>query len=351
MAREAERNGTRATFVPLVGPMAGSWISGNKSGASVLRARRGGLAGWELSVRALTRRSGATLDDETRTLLASKCVCFDRVEGSSGGFSMYVRDPEQRARSARWRAALLEHLHPLGWAPAPRADELRPMIYIARVTGTRVVSNEAALAAALSATVRTGAAGASAAGRRPQQPQPGARRVVMEQMPLAEQMRACSEASGLIGVHGQALALLTLLPWTAGNVALVEIRPRPSGNAWSWTAIYPDWTAALGIAYSYSIANLQPGPRCKPEASREEGGTPLKCNVTVHVPSVLDAVGRALAHIDGRPPPPIRVSHDPPGWDAAKKNHTAARRRRALAKKLARAALSAAKPPPPPPPR
>ena len=49
------------------------------------------------------------------------------------------------------------------------------------------------------------------------------RRVVLEEMSVADQMATVAGASALLGVHGQAFAWLPFLPWPTRPVGIIEI--------------------------------------------------------------------------------------------------------------------------------
>ena len=68
------------------------------------------------------------------------------------------------------------------------------MLYVHRRGRTRALSNEHSLYSALSAVV------------------PRLRRVELDGMPLVEQMRTVASSGALIGVFGQALTWMLLLP-------------------------------------------------------------------------------------------------------------------------------------------
>ena len=119
------------------------------------------------------------------------------------------------------------------------------------------------------------------------------RRVVLEELPMASQMALVSEASGIIGVHGQAFAWLPFLPWPTRPVGVVEISIA-TRRGW-FNACYERWAEALGVRY-WRVAGALTGGCSGGATSRDDEATRahkmLSCNVTVDVSLLVGAVYR-----------------------------------------------------------
>ena len=104
-------------------------------------------------------------------------------------------------------------------------------------------------------------------------------------MTLSEQMHLFASASGLLAVHGQAMAWVMFLPSDERKTAAVEIFPVGLKNP-----IYQDLSLSLGTRYESLKAATAPG--CGTSAKIEARRT---CNVTVNVEKVTIAVQRMAA--------------------------------------------------------
>ena len=104
-------------------------------------------------------------------------------------------------------------------------------------------------------------------------------------------------SSGLIGVHGQGLAMLVFVPWEQQRCALIEIQPRPRRTIDShWTRINSDYVRPRGIRHEIIVSRTifcPAGIKSKP--ARVD---PLKCNVTVETPTLLNAVAQTMTWVD-----------------------------------------------------
>jgi hypothetical protein len=269
--------GANATLLPLVGTYAGDWFDG-----SVTSARF-----WEFTVRALTTESPEGLTSMLRQLLWSPCTCFEQVVGDVSSYSWAGQQERYVAMASEWRLATLQSAGVL----ASRSSGLpvaRDALYLARVTGSRVVTNEAELVMGINESGRV-------------------QRVVMERLTLTEQMRRLASTRMLVGVHGQALALMFFMPWDTQTTAVLEIIPQPNEQAWHFSKDLPDMGRSLGMAYEQHIA--QPvcgghnGPsggarshrsRSRPQGCVKNDCVLLRCNVTVNVSNAARAVRRLL---------------------------------------------------------
>jgi hypothetical protein len=293
------------TFIPIVSHFAGygdrAWV---KWGAWHVYA-------WEYTVRALTRLSAEQIASDLGRLLAAPCTCFNRIDFALRGFAPSSTHVEDVAMMRGWANAVLRqarrvmlsnrgpHVVPeLIWQG--KAHPRKDMLYIERLSGNRCVSNRLAVNAALSTIGRV-------------------QRVHMERMPLVEQskdpflsthqragiswcMRGClvfavllvSSASVLIGVHGQAIgAHLPFLAASQRRVALVEILPRPYVH-FTYMKIMEQLSKALGVNHTSVVAPLDLSSNsCLPNAPKNHGGWPLRCNVTIKLHTFMPLVRAA----------------------------------------------------------
>ena len=174
------------------------------------------MGAWELSVRAFSSQTAEDVAASVAHVLQAECTCFERVELTGAAYSLVASGNGQRERLAAWRQAVLRNAWRLppalgsserlaGRHSLPADGGAATLLYVHREHATRAIVNEAALARALAAAHR------------------GVVRVVMDRMPLAEQMQLASSSAGLIGVFGQALTWAVLLPSERRRTALVEI--------------------------------------------------------------------------------------------------------------------------------
>ena len=175
-----------------------------------------------------------------------------------------------------------------------RADTT--LLYVHRDTPTRSVSNEAALHAGLRE---------SCAARRVR-----LRRVVLDAMPLTEQMRAVANADILVAAFGQALTWMILLPppiaaisaaatpegvggdaRRIGGSAVVELAPRDA----FWKKDYEILARVLGLRYRrvYGVTSAclpQPTRKVKWQQRLSDLSRWLTCNFTMNVSLAVEAV-------------------------------------------------------------
>ena len=120
------------------------------------------------------------------------------------------------------------------------------------------------------------------------------RRIVLEAMPLADQMATVSEASALLGVHGQAFAWMAFLPWPTRKVAVVEVSIASRRGVVN--RCYERWSEGLGVQY-WSVAGMLTGGCSGGATSRDNEAMRahklLACNVTVEKSQFVAAVYHA----------------------------------------------------------
>ena len=204
---------------------------------------------WEFTVRALSSRPRATLDDETERLLLDRCTCFDALHIAAGAYRPDERSDFSRGALWGFRQASLRRVEALtaGLAMArPQSGKGHRLLYAQRAIGSgnndRYAVNDEEVARrliGLKAGEHTGAHGGGVV------PPPllSARAVVIERLPLAEQMSLLSGVTLLIAAHGQALAWMPFMPWRQRAVGVIELLPRHRADG------YHELAAALGIRY------------------------------------------------------------------------------------------------------
>lgn len=277
---------------------------------------------WEFSIRPLTRTSGADIAAAAARLLRAPCTCFERFEAESRAFN-----PGALASAATvrlFRDAALRHAPPppllpalggastsatggpgagstsrsarsAGWAAAVTAlrggERRADLLLVSRQgerRGGRQLSNEGEVLARLR--------GLPAA--------PRLARVVLEGLPLAEQMRLVAAASVLIAVHGQALAWLAFLPSDVRPTGVVEVSIMTKQGALN--PCYQAWSAALSVQYWRVAGRLAPG--CNGGATSRDDAAQrahklLACNVSVdaaQLAGTVSAAAAATARVAGR---------------------------------------------------
>ena len=270
----------QATFVPILHPRMA--LRGESE------ARR--WHAWDFAVRALTSRAADEIVAQTEALLGS-CTCFDRLEGSAEAFNFNAVESQARLRA--FRTALLVHVGRMPRAPsaalalaagplqAPPRERL--LLYVHRRSQVRSLSNEAELHASLRTTV------------------PQTRRIELDSMPLAEQMRAVASATTLVAVFGQALTWMILLApnqgggvggsagaLRGGSAAVVELSPREA----FWKRDYEILSHVLGLRFTRLYGNLsscmpQPPVRGRWQQRLAEFNRWLTCNLTIDVAKVV----------------------------------------------------------------
>ena len=234
--------------------------------------------GWEFTLRALTRASASDIATATTKLLRRPCMCFARFEATARAFNpgAAIDAPHIRA----FREAALRNVHPTLSAPplafpAGSSAGADDMLLVSRAGDRRALSNEDSVLDSLGALRRV-------------------RHVVLEGLPLSEQMSLVSTASALVGVHGQALAWMPFLPWASRTVGLVEISLATRRGVVN--TCYERWSAALGVHYwrvSGSLTGGCTGGATSRDNEAERAHKMLNCNVTVNVGQLLGTVYRA----------------------------------------------------------
>ena len=320
-ARQAGPSGV--DFVPLVYPSA---AVGKKMSVDPRRWHA-----WEFSIRPFTKQPYEALAARTTRLLnPDRCVCYDRVYANAPAFNPIARRSAPRMRQFRAQAlANSKGLVPAStalrsswWfsssasaATATTTSTPWPILWVVRRHALRNIENDAKLRAriqletALSQRIRRVEvrpplphlpsalcvirlapasprceSGSRTPGRT-SAPFCGVRVPQLETMTLSEQMHLFASASGLLAVHGQAMAWVMFLPSDERKTAAVEIFPMGLKNP-----IYQDLSLSLGTRYESLKAATAPG--CGTSAKIEAR---LTCNVTVNVEKVTIAVQRMAA--------------------------------------------------------
>ena len=250
-------------FLPLLG-----W----KSGTTISR-------GWEFTLRAFVADSAQKILSDTSRLVHT-CSCFRQIDVDVGGMPPGTMGPVARKMAGQWRASTMRNVAVLRGLTTPSPPIQRRLLYLQRRGATRVVVNESSLLDALDRSA-------------PNTVTP----VVMESLPLADQMWIVGSSSGLIGLHGQGLAMLVFLPWEQQRCAVIEIQPRPRRTIDShWTRIYSDYVRPRGIRHEIIVSRTIFCPAgIKSKAGRVD---PLKCNVTVETPTLLNTVAQTMTWVD-----------------------------------------------------
>ena len=259
-----------ATLIPLVFSNAAFG-----RGSKPIKPRR--WFAWEFTVRALSQASSSALLAATQALVEARCTCFDRVEADASAFNPSARGAASRLQAFRARALYNNA------AANGVVDRIarRSLLFVSRVGARRVATNEALLLSRLqAATARV-------------------QRVVLEELPFAEQMSLVASSAGLIAVHGQALAWMLFLPTESARTAVIEIlissRHRNRIND-----CYQDWAASLQVKYFRVRSEASV---CPATDKRRSKVNPLQllneCNVTVDADRLLGIVRLADAWTAG----------------------------------------------------
>jgi hypothetical protein len=266
----ASAAGSAVDFVPLIYPTA---AVGKKMSIEPRKWHA-----WEWSIRPFTRESSATIANRTHQLVNAPCVCYDVLHGNADAFNPIAVRSAGRLRA--FRSAALVNLHAAAYpfpASVRAADSLdgstaraQMLLWVVRRHKLRNIDNEAALAKRLE--------GDPVLSQR-------VHRLVLDELPLGTQMRLVHACSGLIAVHGQAMAWVMFLASDAHRTAAVEIFPQGLVNT-----IYEMASQALGVRYESLRAPASPGCGGGARESR------LNCNVTVDVGTVLEVVRRAAEY-------------------------------------------------------
>ena len=149
---------------------------------------------WEFSLRAFTSQTSAEIAANTDRLLRAPCTCYQWLHGNAEAFNPIARRSARRMLA--FRAAVLRQIGPIQSLaiPAPLLNHVTSsstaMLWCARRHALRNIENEAELALAFEHEPALA---------------PRIRRVILETMPLAAQMRLIHRSAALIAVHGQAM--------------------------------------------------------------------------------------------------------------------------------------------------
>lgn len=224
---------------------------------------------WEFSLRPFVKWASADIAARTQKILNAPCTCYDTVHGNAPAFNPIARTSASRLRAFR-RATLRNLPRPMAVSRADAVADKRSILWVVRRHALRNMANEATLRARF-------AADASLSSR--------VRRIVLEGMALSEQMRLLASVTGLLAVHGQAMAWVLLLPSAQRRTTAIEVFPQGLVNP-----IYRELSVTLGVRYQAMTAPPTTGCKVK-----------LNCNVTVDVDRVVGAVARAVEWADADP--------------------------------------------------
>ena len=265
-----------AIFVPIVSSKAAAWLPPalNTSHA------------WEFSMRAFSSAPPSQLFDDLLRLLRAPCTCFDRVEGATGGVSLYY--PKARCRILAFcrRAVAVARATPPIAPPLPmevrqraggsRGGGMARLLYVRRASKKRVLANDPEVSAAL--------CGGGAHWH--------AECLALEKYSLTQQMRTIAASNVMVGVHGQAMVWMPFMLTEQERVAVVEVLlPRvPGTKSVSSPRMYAHFADAMQIHHTAVYGTLL--PECR--ASKKDV---LGCNVTVGVAPLLAGVHQAIAHV------------------------------------------------------
>lgn len=250
---------------------------------------------WEYTLRGLSAVPMAQLLNETRTLFAAPCTCFERLVAATHGMQLGGVSTSRAALAAFRRSSAI-HAAMLLKLAFPRPRGAKDMLFIMRHTTRRVITNEQEVLDQALAE------------------QPRLRAVAFETLPLSEQLVMVAGASVLIGVHGQAIAgYVVHLPADSWRTACLEIRPLPSRLSFSWTHIVPNLARVVGVYHQYLDTPHSPGcpvdnllqRECQTDACRaavhkglrsHATGSVLQCNVTIRPTKLLPLIQKVAKH-------------------------------------------------------
>lgn len=288
-----------AAFLPLFAHSTGA--NGRKTSLGAVHTWHA----WELLVRALTDAPASDVHAALARLLSAPCSCFRRLGGSTAPFA--PASPMSASRLRRWASAVLlnvgRHVGSLpGGINSGNSDVNQSgagnvgtccrILFVRRVHA-RVLANEDHLLAAL-------------------QPTDHVSPIRLEGKPLSLQIQIVSAASGMVGVHGQALALIpflgaaraqNLLATSGGGdpacykPSLVEILPSPAARAakMPFFHLYESLSMALGVEYTQLSASFaHPCSLARLRGHRVEAY--LACNLTLAPIRFMRAIRRMRCH-------------------------------------------------------
>jgi hypothetical protein len=279
-----------ATFIPLLAHKAR--MLPNLTSSFEWRA-------WELTLRALTARTASQIAADVRNLLRNECTCFDLVLGSTGAFGPAASNAAPAIRA--FRDAAVAHARvslgqfgqfgssqgarvslgqfgqfgssqgarvslgqfgqfgssqgarvslgsalPAAWAPR-LSSRSPPFVFICR-SQTRVLVNQDELVGFLGPEV--------------------VQSVQIESLPLSQQLTLIAGASGMVGAHGQAMALLVFLPADSRPTAVIEVLPPPPETESGLQVKPPYWQLYLSLSHAMGITHVQFSAALAPPCSR-----------------------------------------------------------------------------------
>ena len=231
-----------ATFIPLLAHKAR--MLPNLTSSFEWRA-------WELTLRALTARTASQIAADVQNLLRNECTCFDLVLGSTGAFGPAASNAAPAIRA--FRDAAVAHARvslgsalPAAWAPR-LSSRSPPFVFICR-SQTRVLVNQDELVGFLGPEV--------------------VQSVLIESLPLSQQLTLIAGASGMVGAHGQAMALLVFLPADSRPTAVIEVLPPPPETETGLQVKPPYWQLYLSLSHAMGITHVQFSAALAPPCSR-----------------------------------------------------------------------------------
>jgi len=126
---------------------------------------------------------------------------------------------------------------------------------------------------------------------------------LFQTLTVSEQLVLISCSSGLIGVHGQALALLIFLPSATRRTALLELLPRGRSAHHEYAYIFPSLCRVQNVQHIAVTTLLAPGCAAADGLATVQRDparlrSPLKCNVTVPLTAVDSALNIVITWID-----------------------------------------------------
>ena len=257
---------------------------------------------WEFSIRAFTSLPHAQILGQTASLMAARCTCFDSLHIAAGPFDPV--DATDLARSMMWdfRQATLKRAVPLALAQNGLSGSMRVLpsgevstrvLYIRRAAGSgtgalkfkqRFAVNDADVTSSLKAL-----------GGKPLQD--GGRldvsAVVVEQLPLVQQMYLMSNTHVVVTAHGQAMTWMTFMPWRERKVGIIEMLPEKLR-----VVAYAELAEALHILYRRHHVHIADtsaqARRCRDLWVTLCGNTPQRIDVDTLVRDVQSMVQAVL---------------------------------------------------------
>jgi hypothetical protein len=92
--------------------------------------------------------------------------------------------------------------------------------------------------------------------------------VQIESLPLSQQLTLIAGASGMVGAHGQAMALLVFLPADSRLTAVIEVLPPPPETETGLQVKPPYWQLYLSLSHAMGITHVQFSAALAPPCSR-----------------------------------------------------------------------------------